>query len=450
MLTRIAGLSGRKWLLLLAVTAVLIRLPWAMAMSGRAPQFDEIAYVGQAERLCAGQGYVDSTGAPTDFWPVGYPAVLALAYCGFGVSMSAGVALQVLLLTLTILVISGIGESSFGRRIGRTGAFLLAVYPNYIFYSTLMLTEPLCALLLVSMAGLLLRITRDARGLVGYSVGTGILAGLAALVRPGFLFLPVLLPLWGRMQGLGWRKTMALTAIVTLASLMTLAPWMIRNYHVTGVKFEVASNGGLVFWGGNHPESLGGVVRPTTVKSDLHAGTPEYDSSLGYRLGLESIVSDFPATLRRTLQKMTYFLAIETDGAMWNFKGLKGAGKGILPVLLAGFAYFAAMAVALLALVHGLRNRAFGSWFLLLFAYSIAIAMVFEGDPRYHFPLIPFLLVYSAAGLTIELPALMKTYRRDFSGWAKDPKIVRWSVAMMAFLLIVGINLWLKVLEGRL
>ena len=142
------------------------------------------------KKLCAGQGYVDSKGAQSDFWPVGYPAVLALAYCSFGMSTGVGVGLQILLLTLTCLVISGIGERSFGRRIGRTGALLLAAYPNHIFYSTLMLTEPLCSLLLVSMAGLLLRTTGDNKGLIGYEVGTGVLAGLAALVRPSFLLYP--------------------------------------------------------------------------------------------------------------------------------------------------------------------------------------------------------------------------------------------------------------------
>lgn len=450
MLTWIAGLSKRRWLVLLAVIAVLIRLPWVVAMSGRAPQFDEIAYISHAEKLCVGQGYVDSNGNQSTFWPVGYPAVLALAYCSFGVSTGVGVALQVLLLTVTCLVISGIGECSLGPRIGRTGALLLAIYPNYVFYSTLMLTEPLCALLLVSMAGLLLRTRGDGRGFIGYATATGVLAGLAVLVRPGFLFLPALLPLWGRLQQMSWRRTMVLTSVVSLAALLTMSPWIIRNHHVTGAMFEVASNGGLVFWGGHHPQALGGVVRPSAVKGDLRAGTPEYDGSLGYHLGIESIVSDIPATLRRSMQKLTYFFAIETDGAMWNFKGLDDAGRGVLPVFLAALGYIAAMGVGILSLLHGLRNRAFGSWFLLLLAYSLAIAIAFEADPRYHFPLIPFLLMYSAAALTTDIPALVKKYQNGLAGFAKDPKIVWWVVAMMIFLVLIIVNLWLKTLEGRL
>jgi hypothetical protein len=455
MLTWIAGLGERRWLVLLAVIVVLIRLPWAVAMSGRAPQFDEIAYISHAEKLCTGQGYVDRNGARGTFWPVGYPAVLALAYCSFGMSTGVGVGLQVLLLTLTCLVISGIGERSFGPRIGRTGALLLAAYPNYVFYSTLMLTEPLCALLLVSMAGVLLRTRGDGRGFIGYATAAGVLAGFAALVRPGFLFLPALVPLWGRLQQMSWRRTMVLTSAVSLAALLTMSPWIIRNHYVTGATFEIASNGGLVFWGGNHPQALGGVVLPPSVRGDLHAGTPEYetpeyDGSLGYHLGIESIVSDIPATLRRSMQKLTYFFAIETDGAMWNFKGLDGAGRGILPVLLAGVGYIAAMAAGIFSLLHGLRNRAFGSWFLLLFAYSLAIAIAFISDPRYHFPLVPFLLVYSAAALTTDIPALIKKYRNNLAGCAKDPKIVWWSVAMTVFLLLMVANLWLKALEGRL
>ncbi len=279
---------------------------------------------------------------------------------------------------------------------------------------------------------------------------TGVLAGLTALVRPSFLLLPALLPLWARAQRMSWRRTMRLTSIVALTSLVTMSPWMIRNYEAKGAMFEVASNGGLVFWGGNHPQAFGGVVRPPTVESDLHAGTAEYDSSLGYRLGFESIVSDIPATFRRSMQKLTYFFAIETDGAMWNYKGLEGAGRGVLPVLVAGFAYIAAMASGIFSLVHGLGNRAFGAWFLLLSAYTIGIAIAFEADPRYHFPLIPFLLMYTAAGLTTYVPAMIKQFRGGLQRVRQDPKIVHWSAAMIIFALLIVANLWLKSMEGRL
>ena len=105
------------------------------------------------------------------------------------------------------LQISRIGERSFGPRVGRTGALLLALYPNYIFYSTLLLTEPLCTLLLMSMADLLLRARDRETGLTGYAIGAGILAGLATLVRPSFLLLPALVPIWCFAQSMSWRRT---------------------------------------------------------------------------------------------------------------------------------------------------------------------------------------------------------------------------------------------------
>ena len=447
----LTDMSQSRWLLVLALIAIVVRLPWVLVMDERELRFDEVAYVSHAKSLNAGQGYVDHRGARSSFWPVGYPAFLALAYSTPGVDSSVGIGLQIILLTLICLVTSAIAERSFGARIGRTAALLLAIYPNYIFYSTLMLSEPLCTLLLVLMTGLLLQTSAAGRkGLAGYSVATGILAGLVALVRPGFLFLPVLLPFWGRAQKMGWRRIVILTLIVGLTSLLVMAPWMIRNYNVTGAWFEIASNGGLVFWGGNHPDALGGVLRPDAVYTDIGAWTAEYQSSLGYRLGIESILSDIPAALRRSVQKLSYFFAIETDGAMWNFKGLEDAGRGVLPVLFAGLAYIAVVMSGIFALMHGLGNKGFGYWFLLLSAYSIAIAVVFEADPRYHFPLMPFFMVYAAAGMISYIPASIRMNRGGQLRIIKDTKIIYWSAAMVVFFLLIVFNLWLKTQEGIL
>jgi 4-amino-4-deoxy-L-arabinose transferase-like glycosyltransferase len=445
--TWISSLSNARWLVLLALIAVLIRLPWALAMNDRTPVFDEFSYVSSAESLCAGEGYVDLTGARSSFWPVGYPAFLALGYCALGVSQTVGVGLQIMLLVLICLMISMIGERGFGVRIGRTAALLLAIYPNYIFYSTLMLTEPLSTLLLVTMAGLLLRVMAGRSNLVGNSVGLGLVAGLTALVRPGFILLPFLLPLWGYLQKMKGRQIALMTSIVFCVSLLTMAPWMIRNHDVTGGWFEVASNGGYVFWGGNHPDALGGVVRPPSVNSDTGVRTPEYRSSIGYRLGIESITSDIPAAMRRSIQKLSYFFAIETDGAMWNFKGLKSGNRGVIPALIASLAYIVVMASGIFALMHGIRNRAFGYWFLLLAAYSIAIAIVFEADPRYHFPLIPFLMIYAAAGMTEFIPSSSRRYHSSGVQVLKEPKTLYWFVAMFVLAALIVLNLWLKTLE---
>lgn len=418
-------------------------------MADRAPQFDEVAYIQHAERLCAGQGFVDHHDVESNYWPVGYPALLSVGFCAFGSSQAVGIGLQIILLALTCMVTSMVGERSFGPRTGRTGALLLALYPNYIFFSTLMLSEPLGALLLVSMAGLLLAVNGHGRNYVVYAGGVGVLSGLLALVRPSFLLLPALMPLWCLIQKMDWRRTVLITLLVVVTALAVMSPWMIRNYNLTGELFEISSNGGLVFWGGNHPEALGGVVRPDSVVSDLGFGTAEYDGRLGYQLGMESIRSDIPATFRRSVQKISYFFAIETDGAMWNYKGLKDEGRGIPLAIFASLFYIAAMATAIFGLVHGLRSSSFGSWFLLLTGYSIAIVVAFEGDPRYHFPLIPFLLMYSALGIRCDLPARLNDFRHEGLRHMKSPAIVAWLFIMTVFSLLLVLNLWLKTEEGR-
>ena len=444
---RLSALGEKKWLLLLALIAILVRIPWAIAMSDRSLQFDEGFYSNHAEQLCAGNGYVDQRGVEDDYWPVGYPALLALAYCTFGVTNGVGFGLQVFLLSLTCVVISSIGERSFGPGVGRAGALLLALYPNYVFYSSLLLTEPLFTLLLVCLTALLLAGQRSEWGYVAYASGVGVLAGLATLVRPGFLLLPVLVLFWCLVQKMPLQRGALTALVVALACLATVSPWMVRNHGVTQPRYEISSNGGLVFWGGNHPEALGGVERPAAVERDLGFGTAYYDGALGYQLGIEAIASDLPAALRRSVQKISYFFAIETDGAMWSHKGLEGAGKGTLPVVLASLAYIAGISTAVFSLLHGLRNRAFGSWFLILSGYSVGVAAVFEGDPRYHFPLVPFLLMYSALGVFKDIPLQMKAFEVEGYAIFRSRIFLGWMTIMTIFLLLIILHLFLKTIE---
>ncbi len=135
---------------------------------------------------------------------------------------------------------------------------------------------------------------------------------------------------------------------------------------------------------------------------------------------------------------------------MWNFKGLEDAGRGAVPALVASSAYIAVFAIGIFTLMHGLQNRAFGHWFLLLSAYSIAVSIAFEADPRYHFSLIPFLLIYTAAGMISHIPESLKTFRGGRLSIMKNPKIVYWSASMAIFFLLIGFNLWLKTQEGVL
>jgi len=144
-----------RWLVTLGVIALVLRVGWAVLMMDRTPQFDEVEYMEFATRLAAGEGYVDESGRPVAFWPVGYPAVLSLVFRLAGPSPVAGVGLQVALGVATCLLLSIVGSRVLGPGPGRLAGLLLAIYPTHVMYSTLHLTEPLFMLLLLGVASCL-------------------------------------------------------------------------------------------------------------------------------------------------------------------------------------------------------------------------------------------------------------------------------------------------------
>jgi hypothetical protein len=79
----------------------------------------------------------------------------------------------------------------------------------------------------------------------------GLLTGLAILARPAMLFfLPFALLL-------AWRRNARLAALLLGGTLLVVLPWSARNVLVHGRFVLVASEGGVTFWTGNHPESIG-------------------------------------------------------------------------------------------------------------------------------------------------------------------------------------------------
>jgi hypothetical protein len=53
-----------RWLLVVALAAVLLRVAWALLMMDRQPYADERAYVAHAQQILRGAGFVDASGRP--------------------------------------------------------------------------------------------------------------------------------------------------------------------------------------------------------------------------------------------------------------------------------------------------------------------------------------------------------------------------------------------------
>jgi 4-amino-4-deoxy-L-arabinose transferase-like glycosyltransferase len=236
-----------------------VRLAWVATIHAP-PVSDYLFYYQTAAGLTAGHGYA-ILGHPTAFFPVGYPAFLAALFALFGTSLATLKAANVALWALAAALAYVLGVQLGGRRVGLVGGLIVALYPDYVIYSSLAASENLFVPLLLgaccALAGGVARRPSARRAALA-----GALLGLAILVRSTALLVPLLaaLVIW-----LGWRSRRgALAALcVVAAAACVVVPWVVRNALVLGAP-TVSTNGGYTLWIGLNPRASGG--------ADVHGG----------------------------------------------------------------------------------------------------------------------------------------------------------------------------------
>lgn len=400
---------------LLGIWALYFALRAAVLLIDVAPTSDAEWYYIRAASLAAGKGYLDNTGAPTAFWPPGWPIALSLVFTQFGIStVSLG------LFNLVCAMLTGVATLGLGRRLfgsegaARAGLLLLAVYPNSIGYVPLALTEVFYTALL--MAGCWVIVARTSRW---HLVSAGLLFGFATLVKAQTLVVvPLLFAIeWLRM-GEVWRRLPRLVvdgAIVMALAALTVLPWTIRNHEQLGHWVAVSTNGGYTLLTGNHDTATGDYTPDAPVVKDLMA-RPGLDEAArdaeARRLGMEWIAAH-PDRFLKLAPKKLMRLWLPDGEAEWAYQGgasgyprfelayraVRVLNQGYYAVLMLAFASAFFVMIA--------RRRRDGQrwvgWWLLPYGialYPTLIALAFSGQSRFHYPVMPWVCM-SAGWLAI-------------------------------------------------
>ncbi|WP_232492614.1 glycosyltransferase family 39 protein [Novosphingobium kaempferiae] len=390
---------------LLGIWALYFALRAAVLMIDVAPTSDAEWYYTRAVSLAAGQGYLDNHGAPTAFWPAGWPIALGLVFGRFSASL---VSLGIFNLVSSLLI--GALTLALGRRLfgsegaARAGLLLLAVYPNAIGYVPLALTEVFYTALL--MAGCWAVVTRSNRWQL---VSAGLLFGIATMVKAQTLVVvPLLFAIeWLRM-GQVWKRMPGLVVegmIVLALAGLTVLPWTVRNQAQLGHWVAVSTNGGYTLLTGNHDTATGDYTPDAPVVKELMArpGLDEVTRDAeARRLGMEWIAAH-PDRFAKLLPKKFLRLWLPDGEAEWAYQGgapgyerfelayraVRVLNQGYYVLLMAGFA------VAFFVMIA--RRRRDGQrwigWWLLPYGialYPTLICLVFSGQSRFHYPVMPW------------------------------------------------------------
>ncbi|AFK85381.1 MULTISPECIES: ArnT family glycosyltransferase [Thermoanaerobacterium] len=174
-------------------------------------------------------GYMSDT--PNAYVTPGYPLFLALIYKIFGFSngspLQAIRIVQSVLSVLTVLLIFLIGREIKNNKVGLMAASISAIYPTFVWASTLILTETVYTF--VFMVYLYLQIIALKRPKVYINVLTGILFGLAILIRPAAAPLIVIPYILMYIQNRDLNYTARNFLQVLIGFIVIMMPWWIRN-----------------------------------------------------------------------------------------------------------------------------------------------------------------------------------------------------------------------------
>jgi 4-amino-4-deoxy-L-arabinose transferase-like glycosyltransferase len=263
--------AKRRFLLVLAGIAaagLAVRLAYALAVAPDLLGLDDDRFYHQsALELADGNGYVGTfdvftSGAkqPTADHPPLYPLLLSFLGRLGARSVDAQRMLGVGAGTVTIFVIGLIASRVAGARAGLAAAALCAVYPAFIAADGAIMSETLFGTLVALSLLQTLRQTRRPT-LAGMAI-LGVLVGLAALTRSEGLLLPPLLA--GVVVIAAPTRRFKLITVLTAVTLITVAPWVIRNIDVFDEPVY-STNDGATLAGANcdrtyYGDTIGGFV----------------------------------------------------------------------------------------------------------------------------------------------------------------------------------------------
>jgi 4-amino-4-deoxy-L-arabinose transferase-like glycosyltransferase len=223
--------SRKTFVQVAAITALGLVLRLVVAFNFTRISPDAVEYGRIARNVLAGHGFSMATTAP--FVPATirdplFPYSLTVSFFLGGVTLALVV--QVLLSASNIPVIYLLGRKFFDRRVGLAAAIICAVYlPAFVFVRDL-LTEVMASLLLSVM---LLLLARSGARVNAWAAAAGLVGGFLVLTRSETVIYLAGIGAFVLCRRDRWPAAKAVALAGAVVALV-VAPWMVRNFLVTG------------------------------------------------------------------------------------------------------------------------------------------------------------------------------------------------------------------------
>jgi len=400
-------------MLVLFVMAIVPRAAW-IAYNDRAPKGlnDPSLYAIYSDTIANGDGYTRFTGEPTAYYPVGYPATLAALkkggdIFGWGRSIFSAKMMNGMFGAITVVLVYLLAARVLDRRAGFWAGALLSIFPSQVFYTGTILSEPLFTMLLIAAMLVLLWDPWDRDGLPWPRLATfGVILSAATMTRAITLALPfVLLAVWWFY--LHSHKRAVMQTLVVLAGVAVLTvPWSVRNSVRLHTLVGTSTNLGDDLCIGNYAGATGAFTITGKCFEGNQGLSPQQVEVRRNREGVRIAVEDVlrhPVRMPKLIAMKAYWLFHIDDDGLWaaesygNDYFIWHPLREILSFAANSIYYAAGLLAIFGAAAFALSKDIRRAVLVIAGLYVLAIPLVFFGDPRFHFPGIPFLVIVAAA-----------------------------------------------------
>jgi 4-amino-4-deoxy-L-arabinose transferase-like glycosyltransferase len=407
----IAKRNGSPWIFLL----VIVLLGLALRLSAAALLPDQGVHLGDAinYRFVGKQFWQTGIMGSDLFMPL-YPILIASIGPGWGQLL-----IDIVLSTSLIWLIYELSITLFADAAAALLAALgVALYPQFIYFAAVGLTEPLFMALFVAALLCWYR---------GLFVLAAVFAVLSILTRPAIdLLAPVMVLYFSlfihRLPIGAVAKQFVVYAVIYCA---LMAPWWIHNYRAYGVFVRLDLAAGENFYAGNNPmnKSGGGIAAVDFQREDYGYSKftdPVARDRAAWNAGVDYIRQDPAAFLQRAVVKFVRFWRL------WPYAE-NYSNPAIIVMYLLSYAPIFLLTLVYLAL-WGIPEFLRIAPILGFAGYLTLVNVVFIASLRYRLPIEPFMIMFAATAalrLTRRWPrgkAWLAAVRIDGANTERDVK----------------------------
>ncbi len=344
-----------------------------------------------------------------------YPYFLAAIYAVFGTSLFAARFAQILLGSVSCVLVYLLAQRFYSNKIAVTAGFIAAAYGPLIMFDAEILIPSL--IIFLDLLSIYLLFEYEDSGKLWQLALSALILGLSSLARPNILILLPGILFWLIRYSKHARKRWKRDTLVYLGGVVLMLVVLVGRNYAASDKFVLFGNyGGYNFLIGNNAQSDGRTAVLPGTSPEMKQGYEDAiaianrlsgrvlsEGELGwfwFRLGLEFAAKSPGKWLWLEVKKLVYLTGgyeIPNNRHIYYFAENSPVLKFLLWDKLISFPFGILLPFALVAVVAGRIKR---DQFLLTFfvvAYSITI-IIFFVTGRFRLPLTPVLIIWGAAG----------------------------------------------------